>query len=146
VVGGLLVFGLVVIWLFGREFSDRTAKDLLALPTSRGAVVAAEPLVAAGWCLLLTAQLVVISLLLGTGLGLPGWSGDTALHELGTVFPTALLTIALTTTYGLAASVGRGLSRRGRGHVRDGFGTWFPWSVPRCSAGSPVQSRQAPGP
>jgi len=24
-VGGLLVFGVVIIWLFGREFSDRTA-------------------------------------------------------------------------------------------------------------------------
>jgi hypothetical protein len=36
------VFGLVVIWLIGREFSDRTAKALLALPTSRDAVVAAK--------------------------------------------------------------------------------------------------------
>jgi ABC-2 type transport system permease protein len=34
-VGGTLIFGVVAIWTFGREFSDHTAKDLLALP-SRG--------------------------------------------------------------------------------------------------------------
>jgi hypothetical protein len=27
-VGGVRVFGLIMVWLFGREFSDRTAKDL----------------------------------------------------------------------------------------------------------------------
>src|SRR5262245_18227905 len=30
---GLFVFGLLFIWVFGREFADRTVKDLLALPT-----------------------------------------------------------------------------------------------------------------
>src|SRR5438552_1987956 len=38
-VGGFLVFGLVVVWLFGREFSQRTVKDLLALPTPRTTIV-----------------------------------------------------------------------------------------------------------
>jgi ABC-2 type transport system permease protein len=65
----------------GREFSDRTAKDLLALPTSRGAVVAAKLLVALGWCLLLAAQLVVIGLLFGTLLGLP--AGRRTQHSAG---------------------------------------------------------------
>ncbi|MEV0143917.1 MULTISPECIES: ABC transporter permease [unclassified Nonomuraea] len=39
---------MIAIWLFGREFSDHTAKDLLALPTSRTAIVAAKFVVAAG--------------------------------------------------------------------------------------------------
>ena len=52
-VGGFLIFGMTVIWIFGREFSDRTAKDLLALPTSRIAIVAAKFAVAAAWCGLL---------------------------------------------------------------------------------------------
>ena len=144
-VGGLLVFGMVVIWLFGREFSDRTVKDLLALPTSRGAVVAAKLLVALGWCLLLAALLVVIGLLFGAILGLPGWSADTVLRGLGTVFATALLTVALATTYGLVASVGRGyLAAVGAMFVSLfaaqviaalGFGRWFPWSVPALLSG-----------
>ena len=64
-VGGMLLFGMILIWLFGREFADRTAKDLLALPTSRAAVVVAKLLVALVWSLLLTVELVAISLVLG---------------------------------------------------------------------------------
>jgi ABC-2 type transport system permease protein len=154
-VGGLLVFGLVLIWLFGREFSDRTAKDLLALPTSRVAVVAAKLVVAVGWCLLLSAQLIVLSLLLGALLGLPGWSPDTALHGLGTVFATTLLTLALATTFGLAASIGRGYLAAvavmfvslfaAQVIAALGFGAWFPWSVPSLLSGV-AGPRQAPGP
>src|SRR5215831_13264532 len=44
-VGGSILFSLVVIWLFGREYSDHTAKDLLALPTARAAIVSAKLLV-----------------------------------------------------------------------------------------------------
>src|SRR3989337_1495154 len=32
-VGGAIVFSIFTAWVFGREFSDRTAKELLALPT-----------------------------------------------------------------------------------------------------------------
>ncbi|MEP7192737.1 MAG: ABC transporter permease [Actinomycetota bacterium] len=155
-VGGLLVFGLVLIWLFGREFSDRTAKDLLALPTSRVAVVAAKLVVAACWCLLLTAQLIVFSLLLGALLGLPGWSADTALRGLGTVLATTVLTVALATTYGLAASVGRGYLAAvavmfvslfaAQVIAALGFGAWFPWSVPSLLSGVAGPDQAGPGP
>lgn len=153
-VGGLLVFGLVVTWLFGREFSDRTAKDLLALPTSRGAVVAAKLLVALGWCFLLTCQVVVITLLVGALLGLPGWSAHAARHGLGTAFATALLTVALATTYGLVASVSRGyLAAVGAIFVSLfaaqviaalGFGAWFPWSVPSLLSGAAGPEQATP--
>jgi ABC-2 type transport system permease protein len=55
-VGGTGIFGLTVIWAFGREFSDHTVKDLLALPTRRTTVVAAKFVVTGGWSLLLTVQ------------------------------------------------------------------------------------------
>jgi ABC-2 type transport system permease protein len=154
-VGGLLVFGLVVIWLFGREFSDGTAKDLLALPTSRAAVVVAKLLVALGWCLLLAAQLVVLSLLFGTLLGLPGWSAPTAARGLGTVLATTVLTVALTTTYGLAASLGRGYLAAVASMFVSlfaaqviaalGFGGWFPWSVPSMLSGVAGPEQAGPG-
>lgn len=38
-IGGILVFGFVTSWIFGREYSDRTIKDLLALPISRNIIV-----------------------------------------------------------------------------------------------------------
>ena len=33
--GGSILFAFIMAWVFGREFSDRTAKELLALPTPR---------------------------------------------------------------------------------------------------------------
>src|SRR4051794_27608721 len=41
-VGGGLLFTLVTTWVFGREFSNHMAKELLALSTSRAAIVAAK--------------------------------------------------------------------------------------------------------
>jgi ABC-2 type transport system permease protein len=143
--GGFLVFGLVVVWLFGREFSDRTFKDLLALPTRRWAIVVAKLLAAATWCLLLTCELAVMALGAGWLLHLPGWSGDVAIHGLGTLAATAILTIAVSTTYGLAASVFRGyLAAVGAIFLALvsaqvlaalGFGAWFPWAVPSLVGG-----------
>ena len=37
--GGALITAFVTAWVFGREFSDHTVKELLAVPTSRAAVV-----------------------------------------------------------------------------------------------------------
>src|SRR5512146_3040276 len=54
-VGGAVLFSIITIWVFGREFSDRTVKDLLALPTPRTAIVSAKFLVLVVLCLLITA-------------------------------------------------------------------------------------------
>jgi ABC-2 type transport system permease protein len=153
-VGGHLVFGIVLIWLFGREFSDRTAKDLLALPTSRVAVVAAKFVVALGWCLLLVCQVLVISLVIGALLRLPGWSAATVLHGFGITLAVALLTAALTTTYGLVASLGRGyLAAVGVMFAivfasqiisAVGYGAWFPWAVPSLLSGVAGPDQSSP--
>src|SRR4051812_8390985 len=63
-VGGTLVFGMFTIWIFGREFSDHTVKDLLALPTTRTTIVTAKFVVTACWCLLLTGYLFAFALAL----------------------------------------------------------------------------------
>lgn len=154
-VGGLIVFGLVMIWLFGREFSDRTAKDLLALPTSRTAIGSAKYLVGLAWCLLLTIHTVLLSLLLGVLLRLPGWSPGVAARGLGTVLAVAVLTVALATTYGLVASVARGyLAAVGAMFATlfasqivaaVGYGAWFPWSVPSLLSGAAGPGKPLPG-
>ena len=132
-VGGMLLFGMIVVWLFGREFADRTAKDLLALPTSRAAVVVAKLVVALVWSLLLTVELVAVSLALGAVLGLPGWSTQVLLHGVGVIVATAGLTVALATTYALAASWGRGYLAA----VATLFGTASPRRSSRRSATAP---------
>lgn len=154
-VGGLIVFGVLAIWLFGREFSDRTAKDLLALPTSRSAVVVAKLLVGLLWCLALTALLVAVTLVLGLLLRLPGWSPLVALRGAGLVLLAGSLTAGLTAAYGLAASMGRGylpgvavmfltvLTAQVVAVL--GYGAWFPWSVPSLVAGAARPDQAQPG-
>ena len=155
-VGGLLVFGMVIIWLFGREFADGTAKDLLALPTSRAAVVLAKLVVAMVWSLLLTVELVAVSLPLGAVLGLGGWSTQVLLNGVGVILATSFLTVMLATTYALAASWGRGyLAAVATLFVTAitaqivsavGYGAWFPWAVPSLISGVAGADQATPGP
>src|SRR5512143_3543274 len=52
--GGMVLFSIITIWVFGREFSDHTVKELLALPTPREAIITAKFIVIAIWTLLIT--------------------------------------------------------------------------------------------
>jgi ABC-2 type transport system permease protein len=144
-VGGVLLFGLAVIWVFGREFSNRTAADLLALPTSPADIVAAKFLVLGVW----SAGLVVIVFLLGLAVGglveLPGWSVGLALGSAERVAATGGLTLLLVTALALAASAGRGylpavgvmflMVFLAQVVAAAGWGAYFPWSVPALYSG-----------
>jgi ABC-2 type transport system permease protein len=74
-VGGMLIFGVILIWTFGREFTDGTAKDLLALPTSRASIVAAKFAVTGVWCALLAVETYVLGLAAGAVLDCPAGPG-----------------------------------------------------------------------
>lgn len=154
-VGGMLVFGMVSVWLFGREFSQNTVKDLLALPSARTTIVLAKFVVAGAWCLALTVQLVVLGLVIGTVLGLPGWSVDLAMSGVATIAVTAVMTVLLTTPVALAASAGRGYLP-GVGVLMAaifcaqivaalGYGQYFPWSVPALFSGLAGPDAVSPG-
>ncbi len=106
--GGGVLFGLVTVWLFGREFADGTQKDLLAVPTSRSATVLAKLLLGALWCCGLVVLLLAVSFAGGAWLRLPGWSADVVVPGTGTVLMCGALTVCLTGLYALAASLGRG--------------------------------------
>jgi ABC-2 type transport system permease protein len=154
-VGGMLLFGMILIWLFGREFADRTAKDLLALPTSRAAVVVAKLVLALLWSLLLTVELVAISLAFGAVLGLDRWSTQVLPPGVGVIVATACLTDLLACTYALAASWGRGyLAAVATLFVTAitaqivsavGYGAWFPWAVPSLMSGVAGPDQATPG-
>jgi ABC-2 type transport system permease protein len=153
-VGGSIIFGLIVIWTFGREFSDRTVKDLLALPTRRSTVVAAKFVVTGGWCLLLAVQTYLLGLAIGAALRLPGWSAGAAVRGLGVLLACAVMSVLLVAPFGLAASVGRGyLAAVGvmfaiifvaQLVAALGYGRYFPWSVPAIFSG--VAGPDQPGP
>jgi len=154
-VGGALVFGMIVIWMFGREFSQGTVKDLLALPTARTTIVGAKFAVTAGWCLLLGLYTSLLGLLIGTTIGLPGWSATVAAHGLATLLLTTLMAVALVTPFALAASIGRGyLAGVGSMFVAVflaqviallGYGRYFPWSVPALFTDIAGPDRDPPG-
>jgi ABC-2 type transport system permease protein len=154
-VGGFIIFSLVVIWLFGREYSDHTAKDLLALPTPRAIIVTAKLLLAAVWCAILALWIYLLGLALGVLLGLPGWSSDGWLHATAVYAASAGLTIALALPLALAASAGRGyLPAIGVtvllfffSQVLSvlGLGPWFPWAAPALLSGAAGPAAQSLG-
>ncbi|MBB5868068.1 ABC-2 type transport system permease protein [Allocatelliglobosispora scoriae] len=144
-IGGMLIFGLLTIWTFGREHSDHTLKDLLALPTTRTAIAGAKFAVTTGWSLLLTLYVYALSLPIGALLHLPGWTTATAVDGLLHLLATGAMTAALTSALALAASAGRGylaavgamflLLLAAQIIAALGYGLAFPWSVPALYAG-----------
>jgi len=144
-IGGAIVFAIATIWAFGREFSDRTAKELLALPTSRATIVAAKFVVIGLWTLGLTLMIFAIGLAVGRAVVIPGWSTDLLRDSFWTVIGSAGLTILLLPFVALLASAGRGYLPPFAWAVfsiflaqiaaATGWGDWFPWSVPALFSG-----------
>lgn len=145
-IGGLMVFSIVTAWIFGREFSDHTAKDLMALPTSRENIVLAKLVVIAVWALCVTAWIFLIGLVIGALVDIPGWTVQLAWRSMGDVFATATMTLLLMTPVAFIASLGRGyLPPLGftvltiflaQIIAATGWGDWFPWAVPALFSGA----------
>jgi ABC-2 type transport system permease protein len=152
-VGGILVFALIASWVFGREFADRTAKDILALPTPRSSIIAAKFIVVGVWCGMLALMIYVLGLAFGAVIVLPQWSAQLAKEGTVTLAITAVLTILLVTPVAFVASAGRGyLPPMGFAILvlvlaqvlgAAGWGPLFPWSVPALFAG--LGSHQSAG-
>lgn len=155
-VGGMLLFALIAAWVFGRELADRTARNLLAVPTSRTATVLAKLLVAAGLCAALTAWVFLLGVGVGAAVGLTGGSASLIIGAASRTALAALLTIALITPVAFLAGVGRGyMAPLGFAILTlflaqivaaTGWGGWFPWSVPPLLAGLAGPAAAALGP
>lgn len=144
-VGGAFLFSLVAAWVFGREFADRTAKELLALPTPRAAIVAAKLALVAIWSAGLAVIVLGLGLLIGAALDLPGASVPLLWRGTGDLAATTGLSLALMPFVAWLASAGRGyLAPLGWAVLTiflaqimaaTGWGSWFPWSVPALFSG-----------
>lgn len=143
-VGGLLGFGVVLAWLFGREFADGAVANLFALPVRRGTLAAAKLLVYAGWAMVVSA--VLIGVIFGFGLALGFGLPDPAdARGLGKLFVITLLTAGLALPSALVATLTRGylapigaiiaLVALAQVAVVVGAGGWFPWAAPGLWAG-----------
>ena len=142
--GGFMLFSLIGSWVFGREYSDRTVKDLLALPTSRSSIVFAKFVMVASWSIALTAMNCLVGLGVGAAVALPQASMQVILQGGVTVAIATCLTIALVTPIAFFASAGHGyLPPMGVALLvmflvqviaQAGWGEYFPWSIPALYA------------
>lgn len=145
-VGGVLIFGFVASWLFGREYSDGTVKDLLALPISRTKILNAKYVYYTLWCFALVIANLILGLLIGWLLQLDGWSMSMFLGNMDIYFTTTLMIILLNTPIAFFALWGKGyLAPLGAVALllvfsqiigAMGLGAYFPWSIPGLYAGS----------
>jgi ABC-2 type transport system permease protein len=152
---GVLLNALIGSWIFGREYADRTVKDLLALPTSRMAIVASKYIVFALYSILMIVLVSVFGVFLGYMISLPGLSSDVVLRGENTILGVGIMNILLITPITLVAYAGRGyLPSMGftflmlaLAQISDiiGYGMYFPYAIPAVfiksvSGGDPLST------
>ena len=145
-IGGAILFAILTGWVFGREFSDRTAKELLALPVSRTAIIAAKFIALAIVTFAMSLWIYALGLLVGYLVDIPGYSNELLFTATADVLGAAVLTILLLPFVAFVASFGRGyLSAFGWAVFTvaiaqiaavTGWGDWMPWSVPALFSGA----------
>ena len=137
---GLLGFGFVTAWVFGREHSDRTMKDILALPVGRSSIVFAKFIIIFLWCLILTVVTFSVGILIGQVIDIPGWSPALFSDFSKSFFITYFLTLFLCSPVAYLAVYSRGIIAP-LGFVLltmifaqfiglVGLGPFFPWAIP----------------
>ncbi len=137
---GYIGFGFITAWTFGREYTDNTLKDILALPVSLTSVILAKFIIIILWCVLLCIVLYITGLLAGYMAGMSDWSTSSALSNLGKFTPAALLSMMLIPPVAFFAVYGRGVIAPiafiiitliiSQFVALSGWGPFFPWSIP----------------
>jgi ABC-2 type transport system permease protein len=143
--GGVVLFSIVATWVFGREYSDHTVKDLLALPTPRASIVLAKLVLVLVWSAGLTLLICIVGLAIGAAVGLAPVPITQIWQDTANIVLAAVLAIALATPIAFVASAGRGylppvgvtilLLILAQVVATAGWGEYFPWSIPALALG-----------
>jgi ABC-2 type transport system permease protein len=138
--GGIMLFIFILSWIFGREFTDGTLKDMLSVPVSRGSIILAKYVVMMFWGEALAIFLLVAALILGWIINLPGSSTALFFEGASNVIAASFLAIIVALPFALLASIGRGfLLPIGIAVLMMiltnftqilGWGEFFPWAIP----------------
>lgn len=155
-VGGAIMFAIITTWVFGREFSDRTIKELLSLPTSREAIVGAKFTVVSLWTLTLTLLSFAVCILVGDAVVIPGWSVELFHSAAIDIVGAGIMTIMLLPFVAFAASIGRGFMPAfgwtiftvfiSQISVIMGWGGLLPWAIPALFSGAAGPKAEFLGP
>jgi ABC-2 type transport system permease protein len=154
---GILLLAVIAAYVFGREYAEGTAKNMLALPVPRPWFVFAKLIITAVWWLVLVVAVLVEGVGVAAALHLPGFSAGVLASGVGAVSIAAAVGFLLTPMVAWIATLGRGyLPPLGfamlmlvLGNVlgATGWGRWFPWSIVPLFAGvaGPRVETLAPG-
>ncbi|MCU0472938.1 MAG: ABC transporter permease [Bacteroidales bacterium] len=138
---------IVTIWVFGREYSDRTVKDLLVLPVSRINIVVSKFIIVFLWSILLLCLLFCFGIIAGLVIRLDGWNSDLVRHNIIVYSVSSLLTILLFPVVTIITCMSRGyllptsfaiLMMIMTQFIYIGFPIitpYFPWAVPGLYSG-----------
>ena len=137
--GGMILLAFIVGYVFGREYSDATAKNMLALPVRRDFFVIAKLVVALAWWIVLVLFVIGETFVLGKLLGLPGYSAGLAAGFARDALLAAGISYLLVPPVAWVAIWGRGnvapiafaglMLALGNLFGQTGWAVWFPWSV-----------------
>lgn len=145
-VAGAILFAILTGWVFGREYSDRTAKELLALPVSRSTIISVKFVLLAIVSLGMSLWVFLLGLFVGNLVDIPGYSVVLLRTAFVDTLGTALLTVALIPFVAFVSSFGKGYMPAFGWAVFTvaiaqiaaitGWGDWLPWSVPAMFSGA----------
>ena len=138
-VGGMILTAVITTYVFGREYADGTAKNMLALPVRRESFVVAKLIVVALWFAVLVAAIFVEGVVIALALDLPGFSSGLLGRAARDVALCAAMCCLLVPPVAWIATLGRGYLPPlgfaiftlvlGNVFAATGWGKWFPYSI-----------------
>lgn len=136
---GFVGYGVVLSWLFSREFADGTITGLFAIPISRSTIAAAKLITYLAWGIATATTLLLALILLGLVSGLGSIPAD-VVPWFGRQFALSVFSILIAVPAAWAATLARSVLA-GIGttiailvlsqiSVIAGAGGWFPFAAP----------------
>jgi hypothetical protein len=156
-IAGMILIGVIAAYVFGREYAEGTAKNMLALPIHREWFVLGKVAVIVIWFAALSVAFCAETFLVGLLVGLPGYSPGLVLHSAAVDLESAALLILLCPVAAWTALAGKGYFAPlgvtiftlilGMVFGSTGWAPWVPWSiVPLFTGVAGPEARQAIGP
>jgi ABC-2 type transport system permease protein len=148
-IGGLVMCSIIVTYVFGREYAEGTAKNMLALPIPRRVFVFAKIIVSALWFGALTLFIIPETYLVGTFVGIGVLNSELffaaalkllvlALMSLGCSLLAAWVAVQ---TRGYFAPLGYCIFTIVLGSIfgHTGWAPWVPWTIVGLYSGAAGQ-------
>jgi hypothetical protein len=143
---GILTFGLVTAYLFGREFKEGAAKSMLTLPIRREYVVVAKLIVLAAWVFALGLLSVLLTAGTTAALGVGGFTWNAVSVSIGETMAAIAplyLTLPLVAWFAVRGKgylqpmlYSLGVMMVGNALVRTPVSPYFPWNMPLHMVGA----------